>query len=279
MQDTGVAERVVAAEFSAPELVADNELGTIPSAERRRGEGRADRVSLRLGLAVKRAIDVVVASILLVLLFPLLVVIGLIIWWDSGWPVYFKQIRIGQNRRRASPSPKRQRGEQHDRKLVRDTKLVRESFLAPTGAERRSRSGLGREFGIYKFRTMATDSPLYAKTPADTDDPRITRVGRFLRCRCLDELPQLLNVVRGEMSLIGPRPEMPFIVSKYQPVHQRRLLVKPGITGLWQLRGPRDRPIHESIEWDLQYVEEWSLRMDLAIIWETVCFMFKARNC
>lgn len=133
----------------------------------------------------------------------------------------------------------------------------------------------GRLFNLYKFRTMFVESPRYACSPVSGKDPRITRVGRFLRHTCIDELPQLFNVLRGEMSLVGPRPEMPFIVKQYEAIHRQRLAVKPGITGLWQLSADRMSPIHQNISYDIYYVRNRSLWMDIAILLHTVVFAFR----
>ena len=127
----------------------------------------------------------------------------------------------------------------------------------------------GRPFSMYKFRTMLRDTPRYGYSPRVGEDPRITRMGRLLRRTSLDELPQLLNVLRGDMSLVGPRPEMPFIVEQYSPLQRRRLAVKPGITGLWQLSGDRAFLIHENIEYDLYYLTNnprflWDIALQLA---------------
>ncbi len=130
----------------------------------------------------------------------------------------------------------------------------------------------GRRFTIYKFRTMYRDAPQYSCSPGAGDDPRVTPFGRFLRHASLDELPQLVNVLLGQMSLVGPRPEMPFIVEQYTPLQRRRLAVKPGITGLWQLSADRAFPIHENIEYDLYYVRHHSLLMDAAIVLHTLIF-------
>src|SRR5271157_5565205 len=130
----------------------------------------------------------------------------------------------------------------------------------------------GRLFPMYKFRTMYCDAPQYSYSPGAGDDPRITPAGRFLRRTSLDELPQLVNVLLGHMSLGGPRPEMPFIVEQYTPLQRRRLGVKPGITGLWQLSADRAFLIHENIEYDLYYVRNRSLSMDVAILLHTVLF-------
>jgi exopolysaccharide biosynthesis polyprenyl glycosylphosphotransferase len=130
----------------------------------------------------------------------------------------------------------------------------------------------GRRFRMFKFRTMHQDADPYALSPFGDVDPRITRVGRFLRSGGVDELPQLVNVIRGEMSLVGPRPEMPFIVDRYSPREKQRLQVKPGITGLWQLSADRHAQIHENLEYDLYYLEHRSLLLDGLILLETLFF-------
>ena len=130
----------------------------------------------------------------------------------------------------------------------------------------------GRLFPIYKFRTMFRDAPAYANSPKHGNDPHITPLGRFLRKTSLDEFPQLLNVLLGDMSLVGPRPEMPFIVEQYTPLHRQRLSVKPGITGLWQLSADRTVLIHENMEYDLYYVRNRSAFIDLAILLHTLLF-------
>ncbi|MBK7451879.1 MAG: sugar transferase [Anaerolineales bacterium] len=101
-------------------------------------------------------------------------------------------------------------------------------------------------------------------------DPRVTRVGRFLRRFSLDELPQFINVVRGDMSLVGPRPEMPHLVDKYQPWQRKRFAVPPGITGWWQVNGRSDRPMHLNTEDDLYYIQNYSILLDIQILIKTV---------
>ena len=133
----------------------------------------------------------------------------------------------------------------------------------------------GAPFHIFKFRTMHVDAPKYAVHPKDADDPRITNIGRWLRRTSLDELPQVLNVLKGEMSLVGPRPEMPFIVARYEDRHCQRLQVVPGITGLWQLSGDRAYQIHENIHYDLYYIRNRNFFMDMAIILHTFVFAMK----
>jgi exopolysaccharide biosynthesis polyprenyl glycosylphosphotransferase len=152
------------------------------------------------------------------------------------------------------------------------TALVRFTSPGPV-LFRQNRVGKdGRLFPMYKFRTMFRDAPRYAYSPKRGDDPHITPVGRILRKTSLDELPQILNVLLGDMSLVGPRPEMPFIVEQYTPLQRQRLSVKPGITGLWQLSADRAFLIHENIEYDLYYVRNRSLFIDVAILLHTVLF-------
>ena len=133
----------------------------------------------------------------------------------------------------------------------------------------------GRLFDLYKFRSMREDAPKYGLSPTEHSDPRITRLGRFLRRTSLDELPQLINVLKGDMSLVGPRPEMPFIVQTYNAVHRQRLHVTPGITGLWQLSADRAFLIHENIQYDLYYIRHRNFFMDLAILLHTVVFAMR----
>lgn len=123
----------------------------------------------------------------------------------------------------------------------------------------------GREFTLYKFRTMKVDAPKYAVHPGE-NDPRVTQVGHWIRKVSLDELPQLANVLRGEMRLVGPRPEMPFLVAQYGEAERRRLAVAPGITGLWQVSPHRNDPIHEHIEYDLAYIAHRGPILDLALL-------------
>jgi len=133
----------------------------------------------------------------------------------------------------------------------------------------------GSIFRMFKFRTMHQEAPAYAYSPRASDDDRITKVGRFLRQTSLDELPQLLNVLLGNMSLVGPRPEMPFIVETYTAHHFQRLQVKPGITGLWQLSGDRNYLIHENVEYDLYYIKNRNFFMDMAILLHTTVFAMR----
>jgi len=174
---------------------------------------------------VKRIFDLVAASLLILLLSPVLIGIALIVKFTSKGPVLFVQKRIGQH---------------------------------------------GRRFRFFKFRSMYVDTPIYAVTPQSGNDPRITPIGRFLRRSSLDELPQLFNVLMGKMSLVGPRPEMPFIVSQYNELHKQRLNVKPGITGLWQISADRKIAIHENMDYDMYYINNQSILLDMVILLKTV---------
>ena len=141
---------------------------------------------------------------------------------------------------------------------------------------RQERIGLqGNPFMIYKFRTMDIDSPTFSPKPSSFDDERLTRLGRFLRRSSLDELPQLVNVLKGEMSLVGPRPEQPFLVARYEPWQRQRLSVLPGMTGWWQVNG-RKQPMHDYVAEDLYYVQHRSFSFDLRILLYTFCAVIKA---
>ncbi|HET6625240.1 MAG TPA: sugar transferase [Nocardioidaceae bacterium] len=184
---------------------------------------------------VKNGADRLFALVLLVVLLPVLVAIAVAVRMTSPGPVLFRQCRVGAH---------------------------------------------GREFGVLKFRTMYDDArPLGVALRNDyvggplfkmRDDPRVTPLGRRLRRYSLDELPQLVNVLRGQMSVIGPRPPLPSEVSQYDAHVRRRLLVRPGLTGLWQVSGRSDLTWEESLRLDLYYVENWSLVLDAMILWKTV---------
>lgn len=185
---------------------------------------------------IKRAMDVLGAVVGLVLLSPLMLLIAIAIKLDSPGPVLFKQVRVGKN---------------------------------------------GKEFVMYKFRSMRegaeeeqerlrelneADGPIFKLR----DDPRCTRVGRILRRLSLDELPQLYNVLRGEMSLVGPRPPLPSEVAQYKEWHRKRLAVSPGMTGLWQVSGRSQLSFDEMVLLDLYYIENWSPMMDIRILLRTI---------
>lgn len=138
------------------------------------------------------------------------------------------------------------------------------------------RSGLnGKLFNVIKFRTMNVNAEKYAPTPESPNDARITSIGRWLRRFSLDELPQLFNVLKGEMSLVGPRPEMAFITEKYSTLEKERLRIKPGMTGLWQISADREQQIHENLDYDLYYIEHQSFLLDLVILMRTLFSMIR----
>jgi exopolysaccharide biosynthesis polyprenyl glycosylphosphotransferase len=136
----------------------------------------------------------------------------------------------------------------------------------------------GRPFRMYKLRTLHADAGAYEEAPRGASDPRITRYGRWLRATSIDELPQLWNVLRGEMSIVGPRPEMPFVVERYDAWQRRRLTVKPGITGLWQILGRKDLPMHENLQYDFYYIRNRSLALDASILLRTVGAVWSRRG-
>jgi lipopolysaccharide/colanic/teichoic acid biosynthesis glycosyltransferase len=124
---------------------------------------------------------------------------------------------------------------------------------------------------------MRVDSPRYDHHPEEATDRRVTPVGRWLRRTSIDEIPQLVNVLRGEMSLVGPRPEMPFVVERYDEIQRLRLTVKPGVTGLWQISADRAFRIHDNLQYDLYYVDHRSALLDVAIVCATP-FVLLARD-
>jgi exopolysaccharide biosynthesis polyprenyl glycosylphosphotransferase len=189
-----------------------------------------------LNQVIKRAIDMVMAFLGLVLAAPLMGLIALMIKLESPGPVLFKQERVGKN---------------------------------------------GQMFTLYKFRSMVENAEeqqdaLRGLNEADgplfkiKSDPRTTYIGRWLRRLSLDELPQLYNVLRGEMSLIGPRPPLATEVAQYQEWHKRRLEVSPGMTGLWQVSGRSELSFDEMALLDIYYVENWSLGLDTKILLQTI---------
>jgi len=134
------------------------------------------------------------------------------------------------------------------------------------------------EFTLYKFRSMYSDAPVYSIKPDSSDDPRITSVGKWLRKTSLDELPQIFNVLNGSMSLIGPRPEMPFLVDEYNSWENYRHLVKPGITGLWQISNERTKAIRDGIHLDFEYIRKISFLTDLKILLKTLKVFVKCNT-
>lgn len=185
---------------------------------------------------VKRAFDLAVGSLMMLLALPVMGIIALAIRIDSKGPVLFRQQRVGENR---------------------------------------------RLFMMYKFRSMVenADERLDMMFQSDNNgnlihklpnDPRLTRVGRIIRRTSLDELPQLINVLKGEMSLVGPRPEMPIFVDKYEAWQLQRFAVPQGITGWWQINGRSEKPMHLHTEDDIYYVQNYSLLLDIQILAKTI---------
>jgi lipopolysaccharide/colanic/teichoic acid biosynthesis glycosyltransferase len=128
----------------------------------------------------------------------------------------------------------------------------------------------GNHFVLWKFRSMRSEVSAYEASPRSVGDGRLTRIGRLIRRLSLDEMPQLINVLKGEMSLVGPRPEMPFIVDRYHPIECERLVARPGITGLWQISPARAFPIHENLHYDLHYIRNQNFFLDCAIVLRTI---------
>ena len=198
-----------------------------------------------LTLALKRIFDFFVSLLLLIVLSPVFLIISLFIKIDSDGPVLYKQKRSGRK---------------------------------------------GRVFKLYKFRSMIKGADKMKVELADKNevkdgvlfkirnDPRVTRVGRFLRRYSLDELPQLFNVLRGDMSLVGPRPPTLDEVKQYNDTHMQRLSIHPGITGLSQVRGRSDLTFHRWIRWDLWYVNNWSFWLDLYILFQTIPVVIKGKG-
>jgi len=186
-------------------------------------------------LALKRGIDVVLGLALLLAILPVLAVLAIAVWAETGAPVLFRCQRLGRG---------------------------------------------GRPFTMYKFRTMALGAERALQTLRSrnvaqgmvkiADDPRVTTLGRLFRRFSLDELPQLWNVVRGEMSLVGPRPHELGEVSLEDPVHLQRLRMRPGLTGLWQIRARQDPSLAIRVRYDLEYIHRWSLLADFAIAIKTI---------
>jgi len=192
----------------------------------------------------KRGLDIAVTALALLALAPLMGIIALCIRLDSRGPVIFRQVRCGKN---------------------------------------------GRLFVFFKFRGMVADaedlkSDLEDQNEADgpifkmRNDPRLTRVGRVLRRTSLDELPQLWNVLRGDMSLVGPRPPTPSEVARYATWQRERLVVPGGISGLWQVSGRSELTFTEMVKLDLEYIEHWSLSLDLSILVRTAIAVFTFRG-
>ena len=218
---------------------------------------------------LKRINDVVVSATMLILLSPVLLLVALAVRLTSRGPIIFSQQRVGLNLRQKKRD-RRQRGDQRD--------LPDGVERRGTGINRRRDDGYGKPFTLYKFRTMRIDAEKNGAQFAVKGDPRVTCIGRFMRKTRLDELPQLWNVLRGEMSLVGPRPHAlahDRFFEKRIAMYPRRLNVKPGITGWAQVNGYRgatdtDEAMSQRVSHDLYYIDNWSLTFDLHIMLLTV---------
>ncbi len=190
---------------------------------------------------VKRSFDLFFGAIGIILTLPIMVIIAVGIKRDSPGPIIFTQQRVGEN---------------------------------------------GRTFNMYKFRTMYYDPmPRYVEKIVNGesihkfyDDPRVTPFGRFLRSTSLDELPQLFNIIKGEMSLVGPRPELPILVDRYKNWQHKRFEVPQGLTGWWQVNGRADKPMHLNTQDDLYYIKNYSIWLDIQILWRTISTVLSRRG-
>jgi lipopolysaccharide/colanic/teichoic acid biosynthesis glycosyltransferase len=181
----------------------------------------------------KRVLDIFIAVLALVVLFPILIAIGLIIKLSSKGPAIFKQERAGKN---------------------------------------------GRPFVFYKFRTMKLDVDPYGPSPKSGEDARLIKIGKLLREHSLDELPQLVNVLKGDMSIVGPRPLYISQIPEWNERQKKRLLVRPGITGLAQLRGRAELTREEKLEFDVKYVETAGFLTDIRIMLATIAQVFRRKS-
>jgi lipopolysaccharide/colanic/teichoic acid biosynthesis glycosyltransferase len=253
--------------IDAPVPVPDNSAENIPAEGTLldiHGEEGFSAASRTFYPIAKRATDLALTILLLVLLAPLLVITAIAVKLDSRGPILFSQERVGTRRVRRDGTTRWR--------------------LEP--------------FTVFKFRSMVVDAdsgvherhiatmanrPAQSGPPDTTQiklqgDPRITRVGRYLRLMSIDELPQLINVLRGEMSLVGPRPVPPYEFARYRPEHMRRFTVLPGISGLWQIRGRCALPFWEMVACDLEYAETQSFWTDLRIMVQTIPAVVSARG-
>ena len=221
----------------------------------------------------QRVLDIILSTVALLVCSPVILLIGVLVKWDSPGSVLFKQVRIGINRRR-------------------------HANIGYLGVERRREDLFGRPFMLYKFRTMYSNArelfpTLYQYSYNDEElaqlpikilvsdkqaskDPRITPLGRWLRRSSLDEVPNFLNVLKGDMHLVGPRPDITQNIRYYSDAHMRKLGVKPGLTGLAQIRGRGNLSFLQTNENDIEYVDNRSLVLDLRILFKTIAITCRA---
>lgn len=207
------------------------------------GAAHTARGQARPYLVVKRLFDIVAATTLLIVLSPLMLLLAGVVRLDSRGPILFRQRRVGKH------------GDSFE--MLKFRTMV---------AERRRRSGPPPPHGERR------------RVHKSASDPRVTRVGRFLRRTSLDELPQLWNILKGEMSLVGPRPELPDIVGRYELWQHARHRVTPGLTGWWQVNRDGTKLMHEATELDVYYVEHLSLKLDVQILFRTVQVVLRGRG-
>jgi exopolysaccharide biosynthesis polyprenyl glycosylphosphotransferase len=208
---------------------------------------QADQTARRVGHIIKRSVDVIGSLVALLLLWPLMLLIAAAIKFTSSGRVLFKQERVGQGGRIFTFLKFRSMFDKNDSSLHQE---FVSRFIAGENVQ----------------KTKNGACPVYKLD----NDPRVTPVGRLLRRSSLDELPQLFNVLKGEMSLIGPRPPVPYEYQRYSPWHRRRVIeMKPGMTGLWQVSGRSRTTFDEMVRLDLEYVREWSIWLDLKILLRT----------
>lgn len=229
---------------------------------------KPERVKILLGRLSKRVIDIVGALVGLILSIPVYLILPILIKLDSPGPVFYTQVRVGENRRKK------------DRRFHQESDATNSRVR-----DRRRENVMGRTFKVIKFRTMIQNAekkcgPVWATS----NDPRITKLGRFMRKTRLDEFPQFINILIGDMSLVGPRPERPNFVEDLSTKVENytdRLKVKPGLTGLAQIESGYDSDIESvtrKVNLDLKYINNWSLWYDIKIMLKTIVVVFTGKG-
>ncbi len=208
------------------------------------------------GRILKRSADVVVAILLLIILSPFLLLIGLVALISSGRPVFYRNVRVGED------------GQHFN--LLKFRTMAQEYCIGDGFGDQQTALAFEEKL----IAEQSKPGPVYKIK----NDPRVTPIGRFLRRWSLDELPQLWNVIRGDMSLVGPRPHQPREVAKYEPFHQKLFVVKPGITGLAQISGRSDLSFDEEARLDSYYIDHWSPQLDLYILLKTIVAVISRRG-
>lgn len=250
------------------EYIYGSLLLTLVILKARRGEADgALPLQTRMGWCFKRAVDIVGSLVGLILTSPFYLILPIVIKLDSPGPIFYRQSRVGYNRRQG------------------ERRQTNNSMLGRSVRDRRRGDLLGCPFNVIKFRTMVADAerkcgPVWATH----NDPRITWIGNFLRKTRLDEIPQFINVLAGDMSLVGPRPERPMFVKELSSQvenYDQRLRVKPGITGLAQVENGYDSSVASvvrKVHYDLEYIRNWSLWQDIKIMMKTVVVVITGKG-